>query len=58
MKVGSCLRLREMQGNNFLLLLLWLHSKFDFQVAKLLLAAANFKPWNKNCGIYASLQVI
>ena len=33
-----------MPGSNFLLLLIWLGSKFDFQVTNLLLVTTNFEP--------------
>ena len=39
--------MREIPGSNFLLLLVWLAIKFDFHVANLLLATANFKPCNQ-----------
>ena len=46
MKVESCQRLWKIPGSNILLPLIWLNSKFDFQVANLLLATPNFEPCN------------
>ena len=48
MKGVSCRRPKERPGGNFLLPLVWLGSKSDFQVTNLPLATLNFEPCNSN----------
>ena len=43
----------EFPGSNFLLPTLSIGSKWDFQVADLLLATANFEPWDYKTSKYS-----